>query len=73
MREHSYVRTRQRHSAIWRRQAGTRRLYSELRGSCSGLGRVTEKVTERGRESERKKKESGGGGGGGEGCREMGL
>ena len=55
LREHSYVRMRQRRSAIWRRQAGTRRLYSELRGSCSGLGTVTEKVTERGRESERKK------------------
>lgn len=29
-----------------------RRLYSELSGSCSGLGRVTEKVTEREREGE---------------------
>lgn len=33
-----------------------RRLYGELSGCCSGLGIVTEKVTERGRESERENK-----------------
>lgn len=43
-----------------------RRLYSELSGSCSGLGRVTEKVTEREGEGGRGVLEGEGGG-----CSEM--
>lgn len=44
--------------AIWRRQAGMKRIYGELSRSCSSSGRITEKVTERRRESEKEKRKS---------------